>query len=372
MRTDPGLGLSPEERVQPGIAGRHFDDGVSQSGLERNNLFLDLPGRGFTDVSGLSGLDSPADGRAFAWIDFDRDGWRDVVTVNANEPFLTLHRNEIAEAFPEVGRNGFVAIRLEGGNREGRPRRDRSPRSGQGARVFVDVGDATLVREHRAGEGLAAQNTSTLLIGIGATAETGPVRVRWPSGQEQQVASARPGEELHFREPSDAEPAGSVVRRAYRGAARTSSSVASRAGPDETASLPVPSLPDAPQLRLFTSVATWCQACVEEMPELRWLRERFPEEALGVYGVAVDENDTPGGLAAWSERYRAPYPILARTDAPDLADALTARIRSTLLRNAIPASVVTDARGRILSTQWGLPTVSDLRALQREQKVAAR
>ena len=45
---------------------RRTDSGVSQSGYEHNNLFL---GRGdqFIDVSGVSGFDHMADGRALSW-----------------------------------------------------------------------------------------------------------------------------------------------------------------------------------------------------------------------------------------------------------------------------------------------------------------
>ena len=39
--------------------------------------------RQFADDSMASGLDSSADGRAFAWIDVDRDGRRDLVVTNA-------------------------------------------------------------------------------------------------------------------------------------------------------------------------------------------------------------------------------------------------------------------------------------------------
>jgi len=95
VRTDDRLGI---ERVKdlPGLntPGRYFEDGVSQSGRERNHLFAQTPTPAgdavFRDLSGISGLDHPGDGRAFAWLDFDRDGWLDIVAVNANAP---VHRH---------------------------------------------------------------------------------------------------------------------------------------------------------------------------------------------------------------------------------------------------------------------------------------
>ena len=53
------------------------DSGVSQSGYEHNNVFLSR-GDQFRDVSGVSGFDHVADGRALSRFDYDRDGWLDL------------------------------------------------------------------------------------------------------------------------------------------------------------------------------------------------------------------------------------------------------------------------------------------------------
>jgi len=50
-----------------------------------------------------------------------------------------------------------------------------------------------LIREYRCGEGFAAQNSSTLLIGIGDHPSASRVTVRWPSGKTSQVDIWRPG-----------------------------------------------------------------------------------------------------------------------------------------------------------------------------------
>ena len=69
---------------------------LSISGYERNRLFLGAGGSQFRDLSGVSGLDALADGRAFALTDYDRDGWQDVAAVNTNAPLLQLFHNDIA------------------------------------------------------------------------------------------------------------------------------------------------------------------------------------------------------------------------------------------------------------------------------------
>ena len=76
----------------------------SLSGHERNKLYLNAAsGSDFEDVSGVSGLDDEADGRAFAVLDYDRDGWNDIVLVNAMNPLTRLFRNELGDS----GREGI-------------------------------------------------------------------------------------------------------------------------------------------------------------------------------------------------------------------------------------------------------------------------
>ena len=59
--------------------------------------------------------------------------------------------------------------------------------------VEVDVGGKTLLREHRAGEGFSAQNSATLIVGLGAHQRVDAVHVRWPSGRTQQIAEVAAG-----------------------------------------------------------------------------------------------------------------------------------------------------------------------------------
>ena len=92
MRSDTELGIDPGNSISNPFAAELIP-GVSHSGHERNRLFLNRAGEQFVDVSGVSGLDDAADGRSFALLDFDRDGWLDIAVVNANAPLLRLYRN---------------------------------------------------------------------------------------------------------------------------------------------------------------------------------------------------------------------------------------------------------------------------------------
>jgi len=160
--------------------GSRLDAGASLSGYQRNRLFLNLDGRNFIDVSGLSGADSPADGRACAQLDYDRDGRVDLVLVNANEPLCQLYKNGSAAG-------QMLALRFVGGNNRAESSDKWSARDGYGAEVEVVLGEKTLLREHRAGEGFSTQNSATMIIGLGEYEKVDAVRVSWPSGRGHVV-----------------------------------------------------------------------------------------------------------------------------------------------------------------------------------------
>jgi hypothetical protein len=157
----------------------------SLNGNERNRYFANRGGRSFTDISGITGLDNPADSRGFAVLDYDRDGWQDVALVNANQPLFNLYHNEM----PAAGmRGGMIALRFVGGNRTPYPSAEFTSRDGYGARVKVDLADAKLIREHRCGDGWSTQNSPSMIVGIGSHTNVTSITVQWPSGK---TASAR-------------------------------------------------------------------------------------------------------------------------------------------------------------------------------------
>ena len=155
--------------------------GASLSGSERNHLFLNQGGDRFVDLSGISGADSPADGRAFTLLDFDRDGWQDLAVVNANAPLFQLFHNQMGDGSTAA----MLALRFVGGNHADQPSQQWSARDGYGATVTIDVAPGTIVRQHRAGEGFSAQNSPIMRIGLGDMSRVASLEVRWPSGKVQ-------------------------------------------------------------------------------------------------------------------------------------------------------------------------------------------
>lgn len=171
----------------------------SYSGWERNRLFLNRGGRGFTDISSISGVDNVADGRSWGALDFDRDGWTDIALVNANTPLLNLYRNRIGDL---GNRNGMIAVRLVGGS-ESPHSSDLSNRDAIGAVVTVTCGDRKFRRVRNCGEGFAAQNSATLMIGLGEVVEPVRIDVAWPSGRISRADGIEPGTLVTFRERED-------------------------------------------------------------------------------------------------------------------------------------------------------------------------
>lgn len=175
--------------------------GASFSGHERNHLFVQrmVDGkRSFEDLSLQSGMDSEADGRAFAWLDYDRDGRRDVVLTNANFPRLELYRNQLET------NHHWVGFDLEGGNRSPSASVGWSSRDAIGATLRVGIGDRIEVLEKRLGEGFAAQNGGVLLLGLGDAQQVSWVEVQWPGGRQARYEGPwKAGQVLRFYEDPD-------------------------------------------------------------------------------------------------------------------------------------------------------------------------
>ena len=213
---------------------------------ETNTLYVNNGTGLFEDRSALSGLGPPSrmsTGFGTAWIDFDNDGWLDVLTVNgrvsrteerANEPFpydqsKQLFRNlgdgrfeevtgragapfavsEVGRgaAFGDVDNDGDVDVLV--GNDSGRVRLlinqvdsahhwlglrllgGAGPRDMLGARVEVERSDGTtLWRRARADGSYGSANDPRVLVGLGETTDVARIGVHWPSGRVEEWTGA--------------------------------------------------------------------------------------------------------------------------------------------------------------------------------------
>ena len=362
MRTDTDLALDESSAVG-GLFPIEQNPGVSHSGHERNHLFMNLGGAQFADVSPLTGLDDPADGRAWARLDYDRDGWQDIVTVNANSPLLRLYRNGIGDRLAGSNARNFIALRFVGSNWGAAPAEGKSARDGYGAIVRVHAGSDTWTREHRCGEGLAAQNSETMVVGIGANTTVDRIEIEWPSGQRQEIPNRAAGELLTVYEDPTQAPGGLPFAAEEYRTGRQNRSAGGSDPPALGLLRPLSGKRSNAALTMYTSMATWCPKCKGELPQLAYLRQRFGEDELAMQAVPIDPQDTQAKLEQYLTEYRPPYEMLFGL-APGDKQNFEVMVQSlTQIPEALPATVITDSEGLVLVAKAGVPSKSEIEAL---------
>ena len=324
----------------------------SQSGHERNHLFSNSQNEGFVDVSLLSGLDSIADSRSNAIWDFDHDGRLDIALVNANNPFLQLYRNQNSSED-----QNFIVVQLVGGNSSGMPSKDWSNRDGIGAVVSITTDQQRFVRESRAGEGFASQNSKSVLIGIGA-ADSGKLEIKWPSGKTTTHGTVASGKRMTcFENPKDSKDGSGQALSDYRPSgfvARPASLFTGDEFGKERAA-------GNARLSVFVSLATWCPECKANQPQVRALADRFGD-SINLFAVPVDEEDTPAKLKTYVEAHNPAYEILSDIE-KDTVSQMQEIVTRVSEQGALPSTIVTDSKGRVMLVTGGVPSVSDVAKL---------
>lgn len=342
----------------------------SFSGHETNSVFYNLAGRLFADISGVSGMDSIADGRGFAYFDFDRDGWQDVVLVNSNAPQLELFRNRLGDIAKRLDSDtaspkpaNAIHVRLRGGNSSSEPAPGLAPRDGYGAHVLVKVNGMELLRESRCGDGFAVQNSATLHIGIGQATAADALRVVWPSGKITDAGRVEAGTTVSVEEvPAQGQPAFVLSQPA---AAASAALETSRAGPPRIDHLDLELPPDGARLRVFTTMATWCAVCRSELPHFAHLKGSLPQDAVALYGLPADPEDTREKLDTYAAKNSPAYHILSSL-LPVEQEKISGLFRKHLGDAALPSTMVTNSTGDVLLIKKGTVSVSAVRQLLRK------
>ena len=336
----------------------------SHSGGERNHVFINLEGKQFLDISAVSGADDLADGRACGFLDYDRDGWRDVLVVNANAPFTRLWRNGFGGESPGRERGKFVALRFVGSQRGSQSASQKTNRDGYGAKAYLALeGGPTLLREYRCGEGMASQNSSTVLVGMGDRATASQLRVVWPSGVTHEMDSLPAGAlATAYEDPSQSPTGGAFVVQPYEPAPlRATAAAGARRSVLAQADRLRGEGPAA--LTLLTTTASWCPKCKGELPQLAELRQAFTPEQLALRGIPADPEDTREKLEAYVAEYHPSYEMALDLSPTEVRIVTAAVEPATGSDQAFPATLVLDQQGQVLLAQAGVPTVSQLRKL---------
>lgn len=326
------------------VEGKRVLRSHSFSGKENNSLFHNRDGQRFDDISGISGLDSVADGRAFAYFDYDHDGKTDVVMTNSNNPQLQLFHNDIATT------GNVVKVRLIGGNQTSAFSEEWSSRDGYGAHVIMEFDGNKLRRELRCGDGFAAQNSRTLTIGIGASKQVDKLSVEWPSGKRSDLGTVAAGSlATIYENPTEAQSKAPKLSAAELPKAAGTRPVIAKLD-----------LRTDADLAAVVTMATWCPICLQEIPHLARLANAT-RGGIRFYGLPIDPEDNSDKLLKYEKENAPPYEILAVT--PDQRDAVRNLMNKKFADQPLPTTLIMDRAGNVLQLQKGLPTLSQLRML---------
>jgi hypothetical protein len=150
--------------VYPEVDAHQLDESYAEP-----TVLLRNAGNGtFADVTSAVGpaLIGPRPGRGMAVSDYDNDGDLDVLIANVNGPPALLENR---------GGNAshWLTVALQG---------RKSNRNGIGARVILRAGNLSLAEEVRSGGSYLSQSDLRVHFGLGATAATASVEIRWPGG----------------------------------------------------------------------------------------------------------------------------------------------------------------------------------------------
>jgi hypothetical protein len=162
--TTPGLDIT-DVNNWPDIGNRTW------SGYQKKRLFRNMGNGAFKEISAAAGVDNQLDGRGIGVMDVDNDGRLDLVQTNADQPLLFFHN--VTEK-----PGNWIELKLIG---------TKSNRDAIGARVKVEAGKQSQIREVDGGNGYAGQSTRRVHFGIGNATKVDRIEIRWPSGHTESV-----------------------------------------------------------------------------------------------------------------------------------------------------------------------------------------
>lgn len=140
--------------------------------VDPDNLLMQHPDGGFSEVGHLARINFPTQGRGALVADFNVDGLLDLMVINREEPATVFRNTGLSDNLGRKTSNNWLAIELN--DSEGN-------QQAIGARLEIITHDLTQVRTVSIGGGHSAGTNGFMHVGLG-DAERALVRVRWPDG----------------------------------------------------------------------------------------------------------------------------------------------------------------------------------------------
>ena len=287
-----------------------FGQGFSFSGYERDPLYLNLNGKKFTDISGVSGIDSITDGRAGVFADFDNDGDLDVFSTTIQNQTHLLFRNNVGQD------NNFLRVVLEGDGKT--VSRDAF---GSVVRVKTSAGIETKIKS--GGSGFISQNDPRLLFGLGKDARAESIAVTWANGAVEKFAGDTAANSTLVLKQGSGRIETVILAKSNLPNPLTKAEIFA-----QTLKIKIGEpLPDfavktmngaASSMRknfkpgrqtLVNIWATWCIPCAKEMPELEKMRTKLAANKVDLIGLNVDAEKN-ANIKGYIAGKRVTYPVL--------------------------------------------------------------
>ena len=332
-----------------------FQQGLSFSGFERDVLGLNMEGKRFLDISGVSGVDSISDGRGAIFADFDNDGDLDIFLTTLQGQAHLLFRNNVGQE------NNFIRVHLEG---------SKSGRDAFGTVVRAKTSSGILTKIKGGGSGFLSQHDPRVLLGLGRDPTAEWIEIRWPSGTVQRFSDVAAGSTLKIIEekaelrlltekrfqlvdPLSKEEEFFANLNFKRGEAFPDLQL--RSLTNEVINLRSLVKPDH---RYFVNLwATWCVPCREEMPELQKLYPQFQEAGIEILGVSIDI-DTADRVPRFLRDHGILYPAYT-AEKSSVSKIFSGE------EVVIPMSFLLDGKGKVLEvfTGWSQETEAKIHRL---------
>ena len=369
-------------------------EGRSFSGHERNCAYLncgsspEAQGQ-FANVSAVSGIDFPDDGRALVTTDWDQDGDLDIWIANRNAPRIRFLQNQLTDP------KRFVSFQLVGNGTT-------VNRDAIGARVEVEFESEhenqekteTVTRRQsvRAGEGFLSQSSKRIHFGAGPLERPARVIVHWPDGERQEWGPLEIG--WHYRVTQGERNIRGVLPRHPSPALIPSPQQVPTPGQQAILRPLIPlTFPplsyagfrgdkqqvhtDGNRALLINLWASWCQPCLKELVAFAKQDKVLRDAGLDVIALNVDglgEDETPPEAAiAFADRLQLPF-TLGRADAPLLDQLQQLHDMHTTLRPPLPlpTSFLIGPTGDLIAIYKGPVTVETILADLKEANPSDR
>ena len=377
----PGARIGSEYRNGWDAVNLLIRQGGSLSGRETNNFYINCGDGTFADASGITGLDFPEDGRAFAVGDLDQDGDLDLILKNRNSPQLRLMRNQAG--------SGYTAASFD-------LRGTRSNKDAVGAKITIETGAGSRSKFVKIGSGFLSQSSRRVWFGLGNQDRIPQVKIEWPSGEVQTVCDLPANhrivivegedrtEAIPFRSlpqdddrPDEGEEAPAGDPPSYSGTwlleklAAPKFRLPSVSGRDHTLGM------YKGRRVLLNFWATWCPPCREELRDLRAHQDELRGLGAAILAISVDDPADRAKVREYAKQEELPFPILLADEDVIAAYNLVNRFLFEKIRDlAVPTSLLLDRDGNIVKIYRGrVPArqiVRDIQSTPRSEEELVR